>query len=106
VSQRWEALARLADRELALLEAGDFESASALGAERARLAAALPARPPAEARAALEHLMATHERITVILTVAREALALELGQLERGRKAVRGYGALASRPLARARDVA
>jgi hypothetical protein len=99
----YERLAELAERELALVTA--FEPTRlgeliALQQTRTTLVASLPARPPAAARAALLHAHECQRRTTAALTVLCDQLGHELGELDRGRQAARGYGTgAAARPL-------
>ena len=91
----WQDLLARAERELALAREGRWEELAVAGAERTRLAAAaLPAPVPA-VRPLLERLALVQDQLTELLTAARADTARELGTLNRGRGAVRGY-ALAS----------
>lgn len=92
----YERLAELAAREHALVTA--FEPARlgelvALQQQRTTLVASLPARPPAGARAALLRAHELQQRTTAALTVLCDQLGRELGAVDRGRTAARGYGA-------------
>lgn len=99
----YERLAELAERELALVTA--FEPSRigelvALQQTRTTLVASLPERPPAAARDALLRARACQERATAALTVLCDQLGHELGAVDRGRRAARGYAAAAPpRPL-------
>lgn len=99
----YERLAELAERELALVTAFEPDRLGelvALQQQRTTLVAALPARPPQAARAALLRAHACQERTTAALTVLCDQLGRELGTVDRGRRAARGYGAAApARPL-------
>jgi hypothetical protein len=91
----YERLAALAERELALVTA--FEPARigelvALQQTRTTLVAALPAQPPSAARPALLRAHECQLRTTAALTVLCDQLGHELGDLDRGRQAARGYG--------------
>jgi hypothetical protein len=86
----WQELLAGAERELALAREGRWEELAAAGAERTRLAAAMPAPAPA-ARPVLERLALVQEQLTALLAAARAETARELGRLSRGRGAVRGY---------------
>ena len=86
----WQDLLDRAERELALAREARWEELAAAGAERIRLAAALPA-PAAQARPLLERLALVQEQLTALLTAARAGTARELATLSRGRGAVRGY---------------
>ena len=90
----WQDLLARAERELALAREGRWEELAAAGAERTRLAAALPA-PAAPVRPLLERLALVQEQLTALLTAARAQTARELGTLRRGRGAVRGYAPVA-----------
>jgi hypothetical protein len=87
----WPDVLALAERELELVRGGDAEALPAAIEERARVTAALGTPP----RPVLERLIAVQEQIVVELTLARDEVVRELGALERGRSAVRGYRASA-----------
>ena len=87
----YEMLAELAERELELVTGGAFEQLPELHLRRDAIVAALPPRPPAEARTALERAAVTQERVTVALEARRHGIAAELGRLGEGRRAVHGY---------------
>jgi hypothetical protein len=87
----WLGVLALAEHELELVRGNDVEGLPAAIEERARLAAALGAPP----RPVLERLLEVQEQIVVELTLAREGVVRELGALQRGRSAVRGYRASA-----------
>lgn len=99
----YERLAELAERELALVTA--FEPSRigdlvALQQARTTLVAALPKIPPAAARSALLHAHELQLRTTAALTVLCDQLGHELGDVDRGRQAARGYGTgLPARPV-------
>jgi hypothetical protein len=99
----YERLAQLAERELALVTA--FEPSRigelvALQQTRTTLVAALPPRPPDAARGALLRAHECQQRTTAALTVLCDQLGRELGELDRGRQAARGYGvATPARPV-------
>ena len=91
----YERLAELAERELALVTA--FEPTRigelvALQQARTTLVASLPQRPPADARPALMRAHEAQSRTTAALTVLCDQLGHELGDVDRGRQAARGYG--------------
>jgi hypothetical protein len=100
---QYERLAELAERELALVTA--FEPSRigelvALQQTRTTLAAALPARPPAAARSALLRAHECQQRTSAALTVLCDQMGHELGDVDRGRQAARGYGTgAAPRPV-------
>jgi hypothetical protein len=87
----YETLARIFERELELLGSGDLEELDTLAAQRDELIASLPATPPASARPALERAALTQKRVTIEIIRRREAIVLELAQLERVRRMARGY---------------
>jgi hypothetical protein len=86
----WQDLLARAERELTLARDERWEELAEAGAERARLAAALPAPAPA-LRPLLERLALVQEQIASLLAAGRAQTARELGALNRGRGAVRGY---------------
>lgn len=95
VTAAYERLAELAERELALVTAfepsrlGDL---AALQQARTTLVASLPERPPPSARPALLRAHEAQLRTTAALTVLHDQLGRELGDVDRGRRAARGYG--------------
>lgn len=99
----YEQLAELAERELAIVSAFALERLGelvAIAQQRARLVAALPDRPPAEARLALARAAALQQRTTAALTRLLAELGRDLGDVERGRRAAAGYGLQApARPV-------
>jgi hypothetical protein len=97
----WAELVTLAERERELALAGRWDEVAESSAERVRLAATL-GQAPAAARGELERLGELQAQITAAITVARAWTVRELGELGRGRIAVRGYGA-SGRPAARSR---
>ena len=93
----YERLAELAERELALVTAFEPERVGELVAiqqTRTTLVAALPERPPARAREALLRAHECQLRVTAALTVLCDQLGHELGEVDRGRTAARGYAAM------------
>jgi hypothetical protein len=96
----WQELLAGAERELALAREGRWEELAAAGAERNRVAAAMPAPVPA-VRGILERLALVQEQLTALTNAARAETARELGTLNRGRGAVRGYGRAGRHPGAR-----
>jgi hypothetical protein len=99
----YERLAELAERELALVTA--FEPSCigelvALQQTRTTLVASLSETPPAAARPALLRAHECQLRTTAALTVLCDQLGHELGAVDLGRTAARGYAAAApARPL-------
>jgi len=87
----WADLVALAERERDLARDGHWEEAAQVSAVRLEAALALGA-PPAAARPHLERLLELQQQITAGLTVARAFTARQLGDMTRGRTAMRGYG--------------
>ena len=87
----YEHLADLAADERRLAGEGRLEDLAAVMAERDALVARLPAKPPVSAKAALERAAALQAETTGALRGARDALAVELGRLSRGRTTVKAY---------------
>ncbi len=88
-------LAELAERELALVTAFEPSRIGELVAvqqTRTTLVASLPAHPPAAARSLLLRAHECQQRTTAALTVLCDQLGHELGAVDRGRRAARGYG--------------
>lgn len=83
-------LVAMAEQELELARGGSWEALEAAIARRARAAAALPARPPASARGALERLQSLQREIVAQLELGRTATAHELRRVG-SRRALRGY---------------
>ena len=93
----WQDLLARAERELTLAREERWEELAESGAERVRLAAALPAPAPA-VRPLLERLALVQEQIASLLAAGRAQTARELGTLNRGRGAVRSYAPVAGAP--------
>lgn len=94
-AEPYEALARLAERELALVTGSELPSLQELDAlltERDALVASLPATAPAAAAPALARAMALQERITTELTARAAEVRRSIGTVERGRRTAHGYG--------------
>jgi hypothetical protein len=91
-STPYDALLELIERELELAGEGRFDEVAELAASRELLTGSLPAAPPASARPALERAALLQQRLTIELLRGREAVLLELAQIERGWRAARGYG--------------
>jgi hypothetical protein len=87
----YEQLARSLERELELLGFGRLDELDALHAERAAVLATLPPTPPASARSALQRAQLTLKRVEIEIIRRREAIVLDLAQLERVRRTARGY---------------
>jgi hypothetical protein len=84
----WTQLVELSERELALVRSGDWDLVAEVSAERVRLRDTLPTPGP---RALLVRLAALEADLIAALRAARATTARELGALNRGRGAVRGY---------------
>jgi hypothetical protein len=87
----YEALARSIERELEMIGEGSFDELDELHAERAALIEALPAVPPAHARPALQRAALMNKRVEVEILRYREALLLDLANIERLGRVARGY---------------
>lgn len=90
----WQDLLDRAERELALARDGRWEELAEAGAERTRIAEALPA-PTLAVLPLLERLALVQDAIASLLAGARAETARELSTLSRGRGAVRGYAPVA-----------
>lgn len=86
----------LAERELDLVRAAEWELVAEVSAERVRRFAALGGRATPADRPALERLLTLEQQLTTALRSARSATVRELGSLRRGRGAMRGYGRAAA----------
>jgi len=84
----WQLAIELAERELALVHAGEWERVAEVSAERAVQAASLATPGP---RSALERLAALEAELIAVLQAARASTLHELGSLRRGRGAVQSY---------------
>jgi hypothetical protein len=87
----YEALARSIERELELIGEGRFEEAQLLQAERATVIAGLPEVPPPAARPALQRAALLNKRLEIEILRCREALVLDLAQVELVTRTARGY---------------
>jgi Flagellar protein FliT len=87
----YERLAALAEQELELATSGAIDRLPALQAERESVLAALPPRPPAEARHALRRTEALQARAMDLLERRRRQIAAEMSHVGTGRTALRGY---------------
>jgi hypothetical protein len=101
----YDAIAALAERELALVRAGRLEELAPVHAERDALIAGLPGAPaPRYARAALLRAARAQAEVVAALAAARESTGRELAHLRRGRGAVRAYGQVGAPAAAVAAD--
>jgi hypothetical protein len=87
----YEALARMIERELELVGSGDYDALAALRSERDALISTLPEFPPASARPALQRAALMNKRVEIEILRVREALLLELANVERVGRTARGY---------------
>ena len=92
LSERYERLAALAERELELVATGGLDELPALAEERNVLVASLPESPPQSARGPLERAAKLQAQTTTALAGALRELGGELERVERGRSMARGYG--------------
>lgn len=105
MSSSWDALAELAERELALVEQGRYAELGELARERAALIAALPASAPPSAGPALRRALETQGRVTELLATETALAGAELERLNRGRAAMRAYASgVPARPVRRLVD--
>ena len=84
-------LAELAEAALARADAADFDGLTAALARSEEIVAALPERPPAAARPALERADAAHRRLGPALRASLATTRAELDLVGRGRDAARSY---------------
>lgn len=87
----YEALARSIERELELIGAGRFDELPAVHAERAALLEGLPDVPPLDARPALQRAALLSKRVEIEILRCREALLLDLANVELVARTARGY---------------
>jgi hypothetical protein len=88
----YEAIVRLAERELELAGEGRYDEIAQLAHQRAQLLAALPTPPPLCARDALERALMMQRRVTIELLRRQEEVLLGLRRVELSRRTARGYG--------------
>ena len=91
LSDPYERILELGERELELVQGQRWEELAALGEEREALIAALPPLAPQTARGPLEKAAELQQRVSAelarSLALAREGVA----RLDRGRRAAAGY---------------
>jgi hypothetical protein len=87
----YETLLELIEHELHLAGEGRFDELARAAEARAVHVSTLPPTPPAAARPALERAELMQKRLTIEVLRCREALVLSLGELERVKRAARGY---------------
>ncbi|MGI9099572.1 MAG: hypothetical protein ACR2H2_13970, partial [Solirubrobacteraceae bacterium] len=93
MSDPYVALVGLAEREHALVVAGEWEELAAVDAARRAMLAALPDGAPAgAARAALARAADLQAATTAALSVKVSELRRSLGHVAQGRTKVQGYG--------------
>ncbi len=98
----YDALLELTEREHQLVVDGAWEELAAVDQRRRELLASLPARPPAAARHALTRAVALQTATTALISTQVRELRRSLGHVARGRVAVQGYGGGAGASAARA----
>jgi hypothetical protein len=84
-------LAALVEEELDLVASGRIEALHELHDRRAVALAALPARLSAPEREVLTRVHQLQEQVTALLQLAVSETAAQLGRIERGSAALRGY---------------
>jgi hypothetical protein len=87
----YEALARSIERELELIGERRFAELAVLHAERAALIEGLAEVPPLCARPALQRAALLNKRLEIEILRHREALLLDLANVELVARAARGY---------------
>jgi hypothetical protein len=87
----YEALARSIERELELIGEGRFHELAGLHAERAALLEGLPEAPPVKAYPALQRAALLNKRLEIEILRYREALLLDLANVELVARTARGY---------------
>jgi hypothetical protein len=87
----YETLVAMIERELELASAGRLAELSRANDERGELMAKLLDTPPSHAMPALARAELMHTCLTIELERRREALLIAISELERARRAARGY---------------
>jgi hypothetical protein len=90
-AEPYETLASLIERELQLVSERSFDELQELKQVRTELQSSLPSLPPAAARPVLERCLQLQKRVEIELLRVREALLLELRQVQHSRRAAEGY---------------
>jgi hypothetical protein len=90
-SAPYEALTELIEHELQLAGEGRFAELAESAEVRAELIKTLPVTPPACARDALERATALQQRLRIEVLRGREAVLAALSDVERAKRAARGY---------------
>jgi hypothetical protein len=101
LSDPYERILELGERELELVQNQRWEELAALGEERERLIASLPPLAPSSARGSLEQAAAMQQRVSAELTRALAIAREGLKRVDHGRRAAAGYAppAVARRKL-------
>ena len=94
----YEALAAMIERELELLGESRLEELAELKLARTQLVDSMPDAPPAAACEVLERCALLQQRVRIEILRVREAVLLELVQLERVRRTAEGYAPRRNRP--------
>ena len=87
----WDDLEALAAHEAQLVIDGRFSELAAVYERREALLAALPQPLPPPAIEPLRRALSVQEATQTALRARRDAVASELGRLQRGRNGVQGY---------------
>jgi hypothetical protein len=87
----YEALVRIAERQLELAGQGRYAEMAQLTHQREQVMRQLPRPAPAGAREVLERALAIHRRLTIELLRRREHVLLSLRRVEMSKRAASGY---------------
>jgi hypothetical protein len=87
----YETIVAMIEHELELAGEGRIAELRHANDERLALIAKLPDTPPGCAASVIERAELMHARLAIELERRREALLLEISELERARRAARGY---------------
>jgi hypothetical protein len=93
----YERLVALAEREVALVQAGTLDALPELWDERRRVVAELPPVPASDARQALERAAELQGHTTALLEEHLDATGADMRRLVAGRAAMNGYAPLLNR---------
>lgn len=91
LTQRYERLGALIERQLQLVGEGRWDELEELAMRRDELVATLPAVPDAEARPMLERCALLNRRVRIELLRAQDGVLVGLAQVQRGQQAAHGY---------------
>jgi hypothetical protein len=86
------------ERELELIGESRLMELAQLKLARTELLQSMPAEPPAAAREVLQRCALLQQRVRIEILRVREAVLLELVQLERVRRTAEGYAPRRTRP--------